>query len=76
MNFLNILWYYNSSLSGAYRGVKIIKFEQFYTRLGNFKKSCKFSTKFSMGFQCVGVTPFFINDAYNSINFGSKPIPN
>ena len=29
-----------------------------------------------MGFQCFGVSPFFINGAYSCINFGSKPIRN
>ena len=76
MEFPNILWYSNSSFSGAYRGEKIIKFGQFYNKLGNFKKSRKFLTNFSMRFQCVRVTPFFINGAYNSINFGSKPVTN
>ena len=75
MEFLNFLWYFHSSFCGTHRDVKIITFGQFYSMLCNFNKFCKFSTKFSMGLQCFGVTSFFINGAYIFMNIGSKPTP-
>ena len=76
MEFLNFSRFFSFFiLRRLQSGVKIIKFRQFYSKLCNFKKSSKFWTKLSKGFQCFGVTLFFINGVYNFINIGSKPIP-